>query len=203
MTTKRRRRPALAASSAAPPVPRLPLDALLADYARVSAALDAIRGDSPDASRPMPPASAAALDAYAERLGGALPPSYRAFLERHDGWAEFWGATWIAGAAGEARRYVDEQLASRKRYDRRLGSLDHPDIEIEGRRYAVIGGNDNGGFLALGDVAGPDGERAVLDLPRGFVENEWPSFLDFLHQQYGCRLRALERERMRRQSPVY
>jgi hypothetical protein len=60
--------------------------------------------------------------------------------------------------------------------------------------FGVIGADDNGGFLALGAQAGEDGEREVLDIPRGFVENTWPSFVDFVRAQHRYRTRDLQEE---------
>jgi hypothetical protein len=39
---------------------------------------------------------------------------------------------------------------------------------------------------ALG-AAGADGEREVLDIPRGYIDNRWPTFAAFLHTRAGCR----------------
>jgi hypothetical protein len=165
---------------------------LLADYARLKERLDDARGRTGDrASRPFPPATPGEIADLERRLGGALPASYHAFLEQHDGWARFWGAMWLAGATGEARRHVDDQLRHWKRHVP-LGSPDHADLEIEGKRYWVIGADDNGGFLALGEARAADGERPVLDVPRGFVENEWPSFLEFVRAQHRFRGTELE-----------
>jgi len=165
------------------------LEELLDDYARVRQLLDAAEGEEDEPSQPHAPASDEELKILEQRTGWPLPQSYRAFLRKHNGWEQFWGAMWIAGTGGATRRYVDDQLTRWKKYSNPK-SQDHEDIEIEGKRYFVIGADDNGGFLALGD-ADASGERPVLDIPRGYVQNEWPSFLEFVRAQHKFRTHDL------------
>ena len=57
---------------------------------------------------PNPGASAQAIDAAEARLGLPLPPSYRAFLARHDGWPRcFDGATLLGTACLGNRTYAE------------------------------------------------------------------------------------------------
>ena len=169
-----------------PPAPTFDvaqLPRLLADYAHVNAAVTTEHGET--TSRPQPPASKRAIDAYERELGVALPPSYRAFLRCHDGWQHFWGAMWLRGTAGATARYVTAQ-AKQARAVRRGGG--GSDVEwFDPKRHIVIGADDNGGLLALGAEPADNGEREVLDIPRGFVENRFPTFGDFVAAQLGCR----------------
>jgi hypothetical protein len=57
---------------------------------------------------PNPGASTQAIDTVEQRLGLALPPSYRAFLELYDGWPRcFDGATLLGTACLGNRMYED------------------------------------------------------------------------------------------------
>ena len=114
-----------------------------------------------------------------------MPPSYRRFLELHNGWARFWGAMWIAGVNGEAEEYVDGQIAEWRKY---MSPPSGPD-DLDFDHHLIIGADDNGGFLALDLTARADGERDVLDMPRGFVENRWASFGEFVEAQHRYRSR--------------
>ena len=57
---------------------------------------------------PNPGASRQAIQAAEERLGFALPPSYRAFLARHDGWPRFFEGASLLGTACLGNRVYDE-----------------------------------------------------------------------------------------------
>jgi hypothetical protein len=59
--------------------------------------------------------------------------------------------------------------------------------------HIVIGADDNYGFLALGRRPDSQGEREVLDIPRGFVENRWPSFRHFVEDQLALRQAEVEK----------
>jgi hypothetical protein len=57
---------------------------------------------------PNPAASKGAIEKAEERMGRALPPSYRAFLERHDGWPRFFDGASLLGTANLGlRKYED------------------------------------------------------------------------------------------------
>jgi hypothetical protein len=75
------------------------LDRLVQDLQRVSEQLTAAQGKH-SLPRLHGPPSAEALTAALARLPMAAPPSYRAFLERHNGWQNFWKGFTIVGADG-------------------------------------------------------------------------------------------------------
>lgn len=57
---------------------------------------------------PNPAASQLAIQRAEERMGRALPPSYRAFLELHDGWPRFFDGASLLGTANLGlRKYED------------------------------------------------------------------------------------------------
>lgn len=162
------------------------LQELLDDYARVRRILDEADERNPDQrSRPLPPATTEDIVAFEVKRGLTLPPSYRRFLELHNGWARFWGAMWIAGVGGEAEVYVRGQIAEWRKY---MSAPAGPD-DLDFDRHLIIGADDNGGFLALDLTARADGERDLLDMPRGFVENRWTSFGEFVEDQHRYRSR--------------
>lgn len=57
---------------------------------------------------PNPGASPDAICAAEERLGAPLPPSYRAFLARHDGWPRFFEGASLLGTACLGRGVYDD-----------------------------------------------------------------------------------------------
>jgi hypothetical protein len=63
--------------------------------------------------RPNPGASERAVRAAEQRLGRALPPSYREFLLQHDGWPRFYdGATLLGTASLGVRSYEEAARAT-------------------------------------------------------------------------------------------
>ncbi len=64
----------------------------------VQADLAELLPDRSDGLVPNPPATADALERAERRLGRALPPSYRAFLSRFDGWPQFFDGATLLGA---------------------------------------------------------------------------------------------------------
>src|SRR5689334_8426983 len=63
-------------------------------------ALSELAPDRNDGLVPNPPATEESLDRAEKRIGQPLPPSYREFLLRHDGWPRFlYGAT-LLGTVG-------------------------------------------------------------------------------------------------------
>jgi hypothetical protein len=57
---------------------------------------------------PNPAASEVAIARAQKRIGRRLPPSYRAFLELHDGWPRFFDGASLLGTANLGRRKYDE-----------------------------------------------------------------------------------------------
>jgi hypothetical protein len=57
---------------------------------------------------PNPGASAQAIGAVEERIGGRLPPSYREFLALHDGWPRFFEGATLLGAANLGKRMYED-----------------------------------------------------------------------------------------------
>jgi hypothetical protein len=168
---------------------------LVSDFERIKVALDvAEEVEGERLSRRMPPAKAADL----AKLN--LPPSYREFLLLNDGWANFWGAMWIAGAGGKAHTYVKGQIKQWRKYLNKPHAADDLDFD----RHFILGADDNGGFLAFGHDPDAEGEREVLDMPRGFAENRWPTFRAFVEAQRKYRahdLEALTRKKKTKAAP--
>jgi hypothetical protein len=57
---------------------------------------------------PNPRASEQAILAAEQRLGQRLPPSYRAFLHRHDGWPRFFDSASLLGTANLGKRLYED-----------------------------------------------------------------------------------------------
>src|SRR4051812_25216890 len=74
---------------------------------------------------PPPGASERTIADLVRRLGGALPPSYRAFLELYDGWHDLYQGVSLLGSKSLARgTYVDLARIV----------IDHGDVPAAGSR---------------------------------------------------------------------
>ena len=163
---------------------------LLADFERIKRALDVAEDvDGERASKRMLPAKATDIVKLEKSKGLKLPPSYQEFLLHSDGWARFWGAMWIAGTGGKAHKYVQGQIKHWRKYLNKP----HGEDDLDFDRHFIIGADDNGGFLAFSHEADARGEREVLDMPRGFVENRWPTFRAFAEAQRKYRAHDLQK----------
>jgi hypothetical protein len=174
------------------------LDALLDRLRTAIQAVDQAEGIAPEAPnrRIYPPASPADVAAAERRLGVSLPPSYRAFLMRHNGWKGFdAGDLCIFGVSGpgyaEPKAELDRYLKSLATMFERQG----PDYTRQLRErqksertvvylpdQLVFGLNFNGDFWIC-DRNSPKktGEAEAALVERGeAVSFRWPSFLEFV-----------------------
>jgi hypothetical protein len=161
------------------------LASLLDDYARLRAKQDDPALTPDKRSRAEAPAKPDAIAELEKKLGIPLPPSYREFLQVHDGWANFRGATWIGGTfRSESRTYVEKQLKVWRQLNGN-GLPDEPNREyFRPSDHVVLGADNDFGVLAFGRKAGRDGEREVLGIANGVVESRWPSFRAFAEDEY-------------------
>jgi hypothetical protein len=148
------------------------------------------------------PPSAEAFTAALARLPMAPPPSYRAFLERHNGWQNFWNGFTIVGADGAHTFAALADIAIMVNEDvGALARLDPPDLPAMTRREDgdrgfvflpnhIVFATDHAGQLLVFDrrTARRDGEmEVVVWTPGGIAER---------HANFGALLtEALEQAR--------
>jgi len=116
---------------------------------------------------PNAPADAEAIERAERRLGRTLPPSYRAFLARHDGWSRFFDGTTLLGTKdlGKAS-YADLAQAAFEAAETPIPDGGAPWSKVGGRPGDMIpfGIEPTGATLFAFDPSctDADGEMAVV-----------------------------------------
>jgi hypothetical protein len=121
---------------------------------------------------PNPAARPAAINAAERRIGMPLPPSYRAFLERHDGWPRFFdGATLLGTRDLGKKTYAELARAA-------LDATETP-VSADGPPSRIISGKA-GDLLPFG--IDPDGTTLFAFDPRARrADGEMP-VLAWMHE---------------------
>ena len=115
--------------------------------------------DLPDEQQLAGPAPEEALHALEERLGRPLPPSYRAFLALHDGWAmAFGGADLLSAADVDGGRLAE-----------RIGRW---------RRQAIAAGDAGAAHAVVVGAHPATATLLWLDPADMTADGEWAVFLD-------------------------
>src|SRR5688572_16623494 len=135
------------------------------------------------------PADPAQLDALEQHLGRALPPSYRAFLELHNGWDEFSGGSKLLAVEDHGRDWVCERIA----YWDDLFEDDSVNPFQRGC-LPVLFGEDENHFLVLDPhTAREDGEMEFIDLDYTEELARYSTFNEFLRHDLEITRRLIAR----------
>lgn len=133
---------------------------------------------------PNPAASEVALQRAEERLGRPLPPSYRAFLALHDGWARFFDGASLLGTANIGhRQYEDLARAAFEAAETPIPDLGPP-TRPRARTLIPFGADLEGTTLFAFNpaVTSPDGEYEVIAWVNeiGVRQPSFAAFLDWI-----------------------
>ena len=133
---------------------------------------------------PNPAASAVALAKVEQRLGRPLPPSYRAFLELHDGWPRFFDGASLLGTANLGlRQYEDLARAVFEAAETPVPELGPPS-RPRARTLIPFGADLEGTTLFAFNpaVTQPDGEYEVIAWINeiGVRQPTFRAFLEFM-----------------------
>jgi hypothetical protein len=133
---------------------------------------------------PNPAASKLAIQKAEERVGRPLPPSYRAFLERHDGWPRFFDGASLLGTANIGlRKYEDLARAAFEAAETPIPDLGPP-TRPRARALLPFGADLEGTTLFAFNpaVVGPDGEYEVIAWVNeiGIRQPSFAAFLEFI-----------------------
>ncbi len=133
---------------------------------------------------PNPAASEVAIARAEERLGRALPPSYRAFLRLHDGWPRFFDGASLLGTANLGhRQYEDLARAAFEAAETPVPELGPP-TRPRARSLIPFGADLEGTTLFAFNpaVTSADGEYEVIAWVNelGIRQPSFASFLDWI-----------------------
>jgi len=145
---------------------------------------------------PNPCAAPSAIAAAEQRLGRALPPSYREFLRRHDGWPRFFeGATLLGCSTIGLRVYDDLARAAFEAAETPVPDVGPP---TRPRQHALIafGADLQGTTLFAFDASAPqpNGELEVIAWLNeiGVRRPSFADFLEFVLELTEAELQALD-----------
>jgi SMI1 / KNR4 family (SUKH-1) len=133
---------------------------------------------------PNPAASEVAITRAEQRLGRALPPSYRAFLRLHDGWPRFFDGASLLGSANIGhRQYEDLARAAFEAAETPIPDLGPP-TRPRARNLIPFGADLEGTTLFAFNpaVMRPDGEYEVIAWVNeiGVRQASFADFLDWI-----------------------
>jgi hypothetical protein len=133
---------------------------------------------------PNPAASALAIKRAEKRLRRTLPPSYRAFLQLHDGWPRFFGGASLLGTANLGhRKYEDLARVAFEAAETPVPDLGPP-RRPRARTLIPFGADHDGTTLFAFNpaVAQPDGEYEVIAWVNelGIRQPSFGAFLEFI-----------------------
>jgi SMI1 / KNR4 family (SUKH-1) len=129
-----------------------------------------------------PGASAAQIANVERRLGAPLPPSYRAFLELHNGWTEFTGGAMILPTDEHDKPWVAKRI---KRFHDHIREFEKTNVLQHA--FFVMLGEDEPNFVFLDkSKRSADGEMEVVhwDLIYG-DRGRFPDFAAYLESKAG------------------
>jgi len=145
---------------------------------------------------PNPCAAPSAIAAAEARLGRALPPTYREFLARHDGWARFFeGATLLGCSSIGLRRYDDLARAAFEAAETPVPDVGPPTRPRQ-RALIAFGADLQGTTLFAFDAstAQQGGELEVIAWVNeiGVRRSSFGDFLEFVFELTEAELQSLE-----------
>jgi hypothetical protein len=133
---------------------------------------------------PNPAARPAAIRAAERRVGMPLPPSYRTFLERHDGWPRFFDGATLLGARDLGKKtYADLAQAAFEATETPVPADGPPSQRVKGRASDLLpfGIDPDGTTLFAFDPRArrEDGEMPVVAWLQelGLRFDSFPAFL--------------------------
>lgn len=148
--------------------------------------------------RPNPGASKAALAAVERRIGRALPPTYREFLRKHDGWPRFYdGATLLGTASLGVRAYEDAARATFEAAETPVPDVGPPS-RVKPRVLIPFGIDLQATTLFVFNPANtaPNGEMEVIAWVNeiGIRRSNFTEFLELILELCGSELGSLHEQ---------
>jgi hypothetical protein len=133
--------------------------------------------EDPDPPKLGKPCSAAQLAALERIVGQPLPPSYRAFMELHNGWHDFDGTAAILAVEDHKSEWVKERLKLLRDTMKEFGDKDPFDA---GAVPVVLDENTPQYVVLDPRKARPDGEMTFVSYEYAKKEGQWKDFTAYL-----------------------
>jgi hypothetical protein len=165
---------------------------LIHDLAEAKREYDRLLFDEEADHSPGAPASSLQIAEIERILGKPLPPSYRVFLELHNGWSDFAGGAKLLAVEDHGSDWVKKRL-------KELGDLlfeDYDKNPFLNGAIPVLLGKDENSYLVLdpGKVQ-KNGEMDFVLYDYGTEERRFESFTAFLQNDLLLMQRLIENEK--------
>jgi len=138
------------------------------------------------------PATAAEIAELDRRLG-ALPPSYRAFVELHNGRAGFDGEARILSSEDYGEDWVGERIADLGAVAEDAGAPN----PFKGGQPIMLGAGEQN-FVLMAPAGAPSAERELVSYDLQEEIRLFPDFGAFLEHEVGLMRELIQRERQGR-----
>ncbi|MER8433107.1 SMI1/KNR4 family protein [Mesorhizobium caraganae] len=156
---------------------RLPLPQLVEQLAQALRTYDQLAFDEEYEHRLGKPCSERQIAALEKKLGKPLPPSYRAFLELHNGWADLSGDAKLLAVEDHRAEWVEEHLEDLAEI---FADLDQENPFENGGLVVLLGEDSNQLLYIDPHAARSDGEMDFVALDITTEERRFPDFTSFL-----------------------
>lgn len=165
---------------------------LVADTLAAHQELSQLQFDAPADDVLAAPASPIQLGKLSGKLGMDLPPSYRAFLELHNGWRIFEGDLAILGSDDHDVDWVKERV---KEWAGLFGSLNGEDIFASWGFPIMLGETSSRVLVFDRRTRRQDGELEVVAYDNTNEDGRYPTFADVLRKDLEVTREAIEQEK--------
>jgi len=123
------------------------------------------------------PATAESLLALEKRIGKPIPPSYRAFLELHDGWKHFSGGVHLLSVEDQSSDWVREWLGM---LDMAFVAIKEPNPFEHGAVPIALGEGEHSFLLLDPSSSRSDGEMNFVAYYFGEIQDTFEDFTSYL-----------------------
>lgn len=168
------------------------LQQLIQDLAEAKREYDRLVFDEEDEHELGPPASAKQLAKLESIIGKFLPPSYRSFLELHNGWCDFAGGAKLLEIDDQGSAWVEKRL-------KELGELlfeENSKNPFLNGAIPILLGKDENSFLVLDpNKVQKNGEMDFVMYDYGIEERRFSDFTSFLRNDLKLMQRLIENEK--------
>ena len=157
------------------------LQKLIDDFADAFRERDRLLFDEEYPHEPGKPSSPKQLAMLEQILGKPLPPSYRAFLEHHNGWSDFAGGAKLLAVEDQRSEWVKKRIL-----DFTTLFNEEKDVENPFKQGAIpiLLGEDEKSFLVLDPrTVRPDGEMDFVQFDLTEEERRFKDFTSFLEHK--------------------
>ena len=155
--------------------------------------LDLLMFDEDLVGTPANPCSPSELARVESILGATLPPSYRRFLELHNGWPDFAGEARILSSQDLETDWVRDRIKS-------LGFLfeesENPDPFKSGGMPVVLGVDEQSYLVMEPWSRRDDGEMELVAYNLTLIEHRFETFEQFLRHDLELTNRLIEEEEL-------